>query len=107
MKIIVSELRNDDHDVQILEALSYGSPSDSGRENIIQLLDDFEHEGPNGTYQCLVFELLGPSVLSEAEERNERALIDRPFLAFWTLVSGLLFSILCFMISLFNKLDCQ
>ena len=31
------------------------------------MLDHFEHEGPNGTHQCLVLEPLGPNVLSEAE----------------------------------------
>jgi serine/threonine-protein kinase SRPK3 len=29
---------------------------------IAQLLDCFIHQGPNGCHQCLVFELLGPSV---------------------------------------------
>jgi len=29
---------------------------------VVQLLDSFTHEGPNGVHQCLVFELLGPSV---------------------------------------------
>jgi serine/threonine-protein kinase SRPK3 len=29
---------------------------------VVQLLDAFTHEGPNGVHQCLVFELLGPSV---------------------------------------------
>ena len=29
---------------------------------IVQLLDHFFHQGPNGTHQCLVFELLGPTV---------------------------------------------
>lgn len=29
---------------------------------IVQLLDSFTHEGPNGIHQCLVFELLGPTV---------------------------------------------
>ncbi|KAL4807908.1 kinase-like domain-containing protein [Aspergillus unguis] len=29
---------------------------------IVQLLDVFHHKGPNGVHQCLVFELLGPSV---------------------------------------------
>jgi serine/threonine-protein kinase SRPK3 len=33
----------------------------------MQLLDHFDHTGPNGTHRCLVLELLGPSVLSEAE----------------------------------------
>jgi serine/threonine protein kinase len=29
---------------------------------IVQLLDSFVHQGPNGEHQCLVFELLGPTV---------------------------------------------
>lgn len=29
---------------------------------VVQLLDHFLHQGPNGTHQCLVLELLGPSV---------------------------------------------
>jgi serine/threonine-protein kinase SRPK3 len=29
---------------------------------IVKLLDDFIHQGPNGTHQCLVFELLGPTI---------------------------------------------
>jgi serine/threonine protein kinase len=29
---------------------------------IVQLFDAFTHQGPNGLHQCLVFELLGPSV---------------------------------------------
>lgn len=28
----------------------------------MRLLDDFYHAGPNGHHQCLVFELLGPSI---------------------------------------------
>ena len=29
---------------------------------VVQLLDSFIHKGPNGSHQCLVFELLGPAV---------------------------------------------
>jgi len=35
---------------------------------IVQLLDHFLHQGPNGTHQCLVFELLGPTVDAVAQE---------------------------------------
>jgi serine/threonine-protein kinase SRPK3 len=34
----------------------------AGCSQIVQLLDDFIHQGPNGTHQCLVFELLGPTI---------------------------------------------
>ncbi|MCJ1470982.1 hypothetical protein MMC07_009630, partial [Pseudocyphellaria aurata] len=67
IKISVSEIWHDDNEVQILEHLSNGPANHPGKKHIIQLLDRFEHEGPNGTHQCLVLELLGPDVLSEAE----------------------------------------
>lgn len=31
-----------------------------GDKHIAQIVDDFLHEGVNGSHQCLVFELLGP-----------------------------------------------
>ena len=46
MKILVSGLRHDGHEVQILEHLSHGPDSHPGKKHIIQLLDHFEHEGP-------------------------------------------------------------
>jgi serine/threonine protein kinase len=30
--------------------------------NVVQLLDNFIHQGPNGSHRCLVLELLGPSI---------------------------------------------
>lgn len=38
---------------------------------IVQLLDFFSHHGPNGTHQCVVFELLGPSVDMVLEDYGE------------------------------------
>lgn len=35
---------------------------DSSLDFVVHLLDIFQHEGPNGLHQCLVFELLGPSL---------------------------------------------
>jgi len=31
---------------------------------VVHLLDHFEHKGPNGTHICMVFELLGPNLLT-------------------------------------------
>lgn len=52
---VSQELQN----LKFLEKHSQGRLSSS---YIVQLLDSFTHEGPNGVHQCLVFELLGPSV---------------------------------------------
>ncbi|KAG9943986.1 kinase-like protein, partial [Aureobasidium melanogenum] len=35
----------------------------------MQLLDSFQHNGPNGVHDCLVLELLGPSVASVVEKQ--------------------------------------
>jgi serine/threonine protein kinase len=34
----------------------------SNRNHVVLPLDDFQHTGPNGKHQCLVFEPMGPSV---------------------------------------------
>lgn len=45
--------------------------------HVVELLDSFVHQGPNGTHACLVFELLGPTVdqvvsnYRDAEELGE------------------------------------
>lgn len=49
------ELRN----LRLLQKHSGGNLSS---KYIVQLLDDFTHNGPNGVHQCLVLELLGPTV---------------------------------------------
>ncbi len=43
-------------------------PAAEGARRITQLLDEFEHHGPNGSHKCLVFEPMGPSVNSMVEE---------------------------------------
>lgn len=47
------------HNLQFLEKCSQGGLSS---KHIVPLLNYFTHQGPNGIHQCLVFELLGPSV---------------------------------------------
>ena len=39
-----------------------------GSQTIVRLFDHFVHSGPNGTHQCLVFELLGPTLGMVVEE---------------------------------------
>ncbi|RAK92428.1 kinase-like protein [Aspergillus costaricaensis CBS 115574] len=47
------------HSLQFLQKCAEGRPAS---KLIVSLLDVFTHQGPNGSHQCLVFELLGPSV---------------------------------------------
>ena len=74
IKILTSELLHDDHEIQIFDRLSKGQASHPGKKHIVQLLDHFEHAGPNGTHPCLVLEALGPSVVSEAESFSSNRL---------------------------------
>ncbi len=52
---------NSNHEVGILQLIS-SSPNHRGKEHIVQLLDSFSIEGPNGKHRCLVLELLGPNI---------------------------------------------
>ncbi|KIX09757.1 uncharacterized protein Z518_00838 [Rhinocladiella mackenziei CBS 650.93] len=61
VKIANAERTNRSRELQVLRALAQYSNVNPGSEHIVQLLDDFLHEGPNGCHQCLVFELLGPT----------------------------------------------
>ncbi|KAK1147184.1 hypothetical protein N8T08_001923 [Aspergillus melleus] len=49
-------------ELHILEHLQRHSRGTLASNYSVQLLDSFTHEGPNGVHQCLVFELLGPTV---------------------------------------------
>lgn len=62
VKIITAERTNQSRELHGLRSLAEYSKGSLGSEYIVQLLDDFLHEGPNGCHQCLVFELLGPTV---------------------------------------------
>ncbi|TGJ80469.1 hypothetical protein E0Z10_g8293 [Xylaria hypoxylon] len=74
VKISVAEA-NKNHETSILRLIS-SSPSHThgGKEHIVQLLDSFCIEGPNGKHQCLVLELLGPNIpeLIDSYLRDER-----------------------------------
>lgn len=45
------------HELQVLKPLHQ-----KRARNIVQVLDWFIHNGPNGSHQCLVLELLGPTL---------------------------------------------
>lgn len=62
--------------------------------HILRMLDDFEFEGPNGTHQCLVFELLGPSIPDTIDElfvdarlpgKHTKAITKQALLGLYTL----------------------
>ncbi|ROT41181.1 serine protein kinase [Sodiomyces alkalinus F11] len=66
LKFLVSEISRPT-EVQILRHIKNLAPVESPK-HITQLLDEFQHHGPNGIHNCLVFEPMGPSVNTMVEE---------------------------------------
>ena len=58
LKILGADIPKPSRELQILQDLRQKRAA----HQIVQLLDSFVHQGPNGSNQCLIFELLGPSV---------------------------------------------
>ncbi|KAM3446439.1 hypothetical protein MY3296_009673 [Beauveria thailandica] len=67
LKILVAEASGQASEARILQHLAAVAPAEEQRY-ITQLLDEFEHCGPNGTHKCLVLEPMGPTVNSMVEE---------------------------------------
>lgn len=49
-------------EMEILAMLQEHDPRHPGSKHVFTLLDHFQHTGPNGIHQCLVSEVLGPSI---------------------------------------------
>jgi serine/threonine protein kinase len=58
-------------ELSILEKISSVASKDPDSRHITILLDEFQHEGPNGKHQCLVFEAMGITAASLVEELPE------------------------------------
>ncbi|KAJ5347646.1 uncharacterized protein N7506_000899 [Penicillium brevicompactum] len=67
LKILVSDVSESTTELRILRHINQVAPVE-GPQYTTQLLDEFEHHGPNGLHKCLVFEPMGPSVNSMVEE---------------------------------------
>ena len=62
IKIMTADASASSHELDVLQSLEKRCDGNLGSKYIVQLLDGFTHQGPNGTHQCLVFELLGPTL---------------------------------------------
>lgn len=51
-------------EIKLLEKIVKTNPSATGRKYVVELLDHFIHQGPNGSHVCMVFEVLGENLLS-------------------------------------------
>ncbi|KAL0947757.1 hypothetical protein HGRIS_013835 [Hohenbuehelia grisea] len=58
LKILMADFSFESQEACVLSRLQEGP----GRRHVIQLIDHFEHHGPNGTHECLVTEISGPNL---------------------------------------------
>ncbi|KAJ7282734.1 kinase-like domain-containing protein [Mycena rebaudengoi] len=49
-----------------------GAANHPGRSHVISFLDHFRHTGPNGTHVCMVFEVLGESLLGLVKRHQNK-----------------------------------
>lgn len=64
VKISVSEIHHHQMDryLEIMRRITRSSSTHLGAGSVVQMLEHFQLQGPNGTHECLVLELLGPSI---------------------------------------------
>jgi len=74
VKISVSEQGERNRESKVLRAIATIRSEHPGCRHLVQLVDHFQLDGPNGTHSCVVLELLGPSVydLLDARFHGER-----------------------------------
>ncbi len=70
IKIITADATAHSRELDVIQRLKKLCPQGLSSRHIIQLLDNFVHHGPNGTHQCLVFELLGPTLQTTNSDFN-------------------------------------
>ncbi|KAF9085447.1 serine/threonine protein kinase, CMGC group [Mortierella sp. AD031] len=51
-------------EIKLLEKVVHANPRAPGRKYVVELLDHFMHQGPNGSHVCMVFEVLGENLLT-------------------------------------------
>ena len=71
---MTADATSSSHELDILRSLAKRYNGSLSSQYIVQILDDFLHSGPNGTQQCLIFELLGPTldmVTSDYSDYND------------------------------------
>ncbi|KIM85486.1 hypothetical protein PILCRDRAFT_817513 [Piloderma croceum F 1598] len=59
-------------EIQLLSKVAEANPLHPGRSHIVSFLDSFEHNGPEETHVCIVFEPLGENLLSLIERNKKK-----------------------------------
>lgn len=59
-------------EIQLLSRVVNSSPTHPGRCHVVGLVDNFRHQGPNGSHVCMVFEVLGENLLGLIKRYQHR-----------------------------------
>ncbi|KAL4968651.1 serine protein kinase [Aspergillus stella-maris] len=68
LKILKAEISSNSQERSVLLHLSKADTQHPGKNHVLQLLDQFEHKGPNGLHLCLVF----PVMMSDGQAMTIR-----------------------------------
>ena len=61
-------------EIKLLDRVASADPKHDGYAHVVQLLDHFSHNGPNGTHVCMVFEVLGENLLAVIRRYRHRGI---------------------------------
>lgn len=61
-------------EIRLLEKVVIANRSSPNRQCVVELLDWFEHKGPNGTHICMAFEVLGSNLLTLIRQYRHRGI---------------------------------
>lgn len=61
-------------EIKLCQRIATANPSHPGHAHVVSLLDQFEHQGPNGTHVCMVFEVLGENLLGLIKRYEHRGI---------------------------------
>ncbi|KAJ6593559.1 kinase-like domain-containing protein, partial [Mycena capillaripes] len=69
LKILASNARQSSAEIEVLTRLRASCDGqEEGQGFVMQMLDHFKHERPNGVHLCIVTEVLGPSLSEDLED---------------------------------------
>ena len=61
-------------EIKLCQRIATADPQHPGYAHVVSLLDQFEHEGPNGRHVCMVFEVLGENLLGLIKRYEHRGI---------------------------------
>ncbi|BFZ57240.1 serine/threonine protein kinase, CMGC [Savitreella phatthalungensis] len=61
-------------EIKLCQCVAEANPDHPGYAHVVGLLDQFEHEGPNGRHVCMVFEVLGENLLGLIRRYEHRGI---------------------------------